>query len=48
MVAGEKKRGKRSTVRTDVMELFGGLWTYWDEDGNITKTEMYKNGVLVQ
>ena len=25
-----------------------GLWTWWDEDGNITKTERYKDGELVK
>ncbi len=25
-----------------------GLWTYWDKDGNITKTETYSNGELVK
>jgi antitoxin component YwqK of YwqJK toxin-antitoxin module len=25
-----------------------GLWTYWDEEGNVTKTETYKDGELVE
>ena len=25
-----------------------GLWTTWDEDGNITETKTYKNGKEVQ
>jgi len=25
-----------------------GLWTYWDKNGNITKTDTYSNGVLVE
>jgi D-serine dehydratase len=25
-----------------------GLWTEWDEDGNIISTKTYKNGTLVQ
>ena len=27
---------------------FYGFWTFWDEDGNVTDTERYKNGKLVQ
>ena len=25
-----------------------GVWTWWDTDGNIEKTETYKNGILVE
>ena len=25
-----------------------GLWTYWDKDGNVTKTETYKDDELVK
>ena len=25
-----------------------GVWTYWDDKGNVTKTETYKNGKLVK
>jgi antitoxin component YwqK of YwqJK toxin-antitoxin module len=25
-----------------------GFWTYWDEEGNVTKTERYKDGELVK
>ena len=25
-----------------------GVWTYWDDKGNVTETETYKNGELVK
>lgn len=25
-----------------------GVWTFWDEQGNVTKTETYNNGELVK
>jgi antitoxin component YwqK of YwqJK toxin-antitoxin module len=34
---GNYKDGKRD-----------GFWTFWDENGNITKTETYSNGELVK
>jgi antitoxin component YwqK of YwqJK toxin-antitoxin module len=25
-----------------------GLWTFWDTEGNVTKTETFKDGELVK
>jgi antitoxin component YwqK of YwqJK toxin-antitoxin module len=25
-----------------------GVWTFWDKEGNVTKTETYKDGELVK
>ena len=41
--SGQKK--KEGTYKSGKRE---GVWTYWDDKGNVTKTETYKNGELVK
>jgi antitoxin component YwqK of YwqJK toxin-antitoxin module len=43
--AGNGKKLEQGIYRQDVKE---GVWTSWDDKGNVTKTETYKNGKLVK
>ena len=40
---------KPETVKEeDLIERKDGLWEHFDEEGNLTKTEEYKDGELVE
>ncbi len=42
------ENGKKKVEGNAKEEKEDGLWTYWDENGNVTKTETYSNGELVE
>ena len=38
---------KKSEGNWTDLDVQDGPWTYWNEEGNVTKTEMYRGGELV-